>query len=71
MASIRYIGTGRKVLPVKISCSRNGGNSWQEREMVAGQTFGIPSDCTNLLIDNVPYDPKMNYVIRNGKAGAL
>lgn len=67
MAAIRYISTGRSAPKARIAVSRNGGNSWQERELAAGQSFDIPPDCTNLLIDNVPYEPKMNYVIRQGK----
>lgn len=67
MASIRYVAIGRTSPRVRIAYSRNGGKSWQENVLVAGQTFHIPSNCTHLLIDNVPYSPGINIEIREGK----
>lgn len=71
MAFVRYVGIGKKVPPVNISYSVNGGKTWQERNLVAGQTFSIPSNCTDMLIDNVPYNPKGNYDIRAGKVSRI
>lgn len=67
MAVIRYIAIGRKVPAVQISFSRNGGKSWQEHNLVSGQTFHIPPDCANLLVDRVPYSPIGSYEIRDCK----
>lgn len=67
MGVIRYVSTGRKGPEVAISFSVNGGRSWQEKALVSGQSFPIPLNCTNLLVDNVPYDPKGNYDIRDGR----
>lgn len=69
MAVIRYVSTGRKAPKVAISFSVNGGKSWQERTLIAGQSFPIPNNCTNLLVDNVLYDPRGNYDIRDGRVG--
>lgn len=71
MGFIRYVGTGTKAVPVTISHSMNHGKSWQERQLIAGQTFSIPPNCTNLLVDNIPYPPHGNYEIREGKISSL
>lgn len=67
MASIRYVATGKTTPKVTVSYSRNGGKSWQENILVAGQTFHIPPGCTNLLLNNVPYDHTRNMEIREGR----
>ena len=67
MAVIRYVATGKPAPKVAINFSVNGGKSWQERILAAGQSFHMPPNCTNLLVNNVPYDPKGNYEIRDGK----
>ena len=54
MAVIRYVATGKAVPKVNVAYSRNGGMSWQESVLGAGQVFHIPPNCTNLLVDNVP-----------------
>mgnify|MGYP006916307965 CR=1 FL=1 len=64
--SIQYIGTGTKGEPIKVSFSRNKGASWQNVQVKMGQTFNVPRDATHLTINNVPYDPKKNYKIRDG-----
>ncbi|MBD5608486.1 MAG: hypothetical protein HDQ93_06520 [Desulfovibrio sp.] len=69
MSSIRYVGNGREQPSVKISFSMNAGKSWREQELRAGQTFPIPPTCDALLISGVPYDPKGDYEIREGKVG--
>lgn len=66
MSYIRYVSTGRKAPPVKIMASMNNGLSWQNKELLPGQSFSIPPKCTNLLVNNIPYDPKMNLEIRQG-----
>ena len=66
MSWIRYVSTGRKASAVQVSVSMNNGLSWQRKELVAGQSFPIPPKCTNLLIDNIPYDTKGNFEIRQG-----
>lgn len=65
-AVIRYQATGRVVEDVKINISFNNGKSWKQSELKAGQSFPIPGNTTNLLINNVPYAPKGTYEIRNG-----
>jgi len=65
-ATIQYIGTGKKEVPVEISFSRNNGTTWKNAKVVPGQTFAVPSDATHLNINNVPRDPKKNYKIREG-----
>lgn len=65
-AVIRYQATGKTVENVKISLSFNNGKSWKEVILKAAQSFPIPGNTTNLLINNVPYDPKGMYEIRNG-----
>lgn len=65
-AVIRYQATGRTVQPVKVSMSVNNGKSWKHTELKAGQSFPIAGNVTNLLINNVPYDPKGTYEIRDG-----
>ncbi|MDE5831378.1 MAG: hypothetical protein K2H64_00050 [Desulfovibrio sp.] len=69
MATIRYPGTGRAQPPVKISYSMNGGRSWQEKELKPGQSCPISPNCDSLLIGGVPYDPKGEYEIWEGKIG--
>lgn len=66
-AVIRYQAIGRAVEPVTVSTSVNNGTSWKQTTLKAGQSFGIAGNVTNLLIDNVPYDPKGSYVIREGR----
>ena len=67
MALIRYVATGRQQRQVNVAYSMNHGKSWQRKELVPGQSFPIPPNCTSLLIDNVPYDPSGNYEIREGQ----
>lgn len=67
MGVIRYVAEGKKVPPVKLAVSMNNGRAWREQNLAAGQSYPIPPNVTNLLIDNVPYDPKRNYEIRGGK----
>ncbi len=67
MAIIRYVAMGTSQRKINIDYSMNQGKSWQHEVLVAGQTFPIPLNCTNLLLDNVPYDPKGNYEIREGR----
>lgn len=67
MGVIRYVGSGRDQRKVHISCSMNQGRSWQQKELAPGQSFPVPPNCTILLMDNVPYDPKGNYEVRDGK----
>lgn len=69
MAVIRYIGGGAG--DVKLAVSMNNGLSWQEKTLKPGQSFPIPPNATNLLLNNVPYDPKRNHEIRNGKITTL
>ena len=64
--SIQFIGTGKKCDQVKVSFSRNKGASWQNVQIKMGQTFNVPRDATHLTINNVPYDPKKNYKVRDG-----
>lgn len=66
MSIIRYVSTGRKSPAVKISVSMNKGVSWQNKNLLPGQSYPIPPNCTTLLIDNVPYNPVGNYEIREG-----
>lgn len=70
MAVIRYVGTGSKSPKIQIDYSMNNGKSWQNKEIVAGQSFPIPPNCTTLLMNNVNYNPKNNYEIRDGKISA-
>lgn len=67
MAAIRYVATGKPAPKVTIGFSINNGKSWKEHILAAGQTFHIPPNCTNLLVNNVPYAPDRNYEIRDGK----
>ena len=66
MGLLRYVGGGDRDKVINISYSMNNGRSWQKRELRAGQSFPVPPDCTDLLLDNVPYNPAGNYEIRNG-----
>ena len=66
MGLIRYVSEGRKAPAVKVAVSMNNGRSWQQKDLVPGQSFPIPRNATNLLMDNVPYSPGGNYEIRNG-----
>ena len=66
MDVIRYVGTGKNQRKIQVDFSMNQGKSWQHKELVAGQTFPVPTNCTTLLMDNIPYDPKGNYEIRDG-----
>ena len=66
MPFIKYISDGRKNPEVKISVSMNKGASWKEIILKSGQSYPIPPNVTNLLIDNIPYNSKNNYNIRNG-----
>lgn len=65
-AVIRYQAIGRSCPEVTISTSVNNGKSWKQTSLKAGQSFPIPGNTTNLLINNFPYDPKGAYEIRNG-----
>lgn len=66
MGFIRYVSTGRKEPPIKINASMNNGRSWQNTNLLPGQSYPIPPKCTNLLIDNIPYEPSASYEIRGG-----
>lgn len=66
MAVIRYVAMGKTMPKISVDYSMNQGKSWQRKELASGQTFPIPPNCTNLLVDNVPYDPKGNYEIHEG-----
>lgn len=67
MPVIRYVSQGTKAPAVKIAVSMNNGRSWREQDLQPGQSFPIPPNATNLLMDNVPYEPKGNYEVRMGK----
>lgn len=67
MPFIRYIGGAGNSPAVNVAVSMSHGYSWQEKTLVSGQSFSIPPNATNLQMNNVPYDPKKNYEIRNGK----
>lgn len=64
--SIQYIGIGRPAPKVKVAFSRNNGTSWEHKEVRPGQTFHLPKDATHLRIDNVPFNPKKNYKVKEG-----
>lgn len=64
--SIQYIGTGRTAPKVKVTFSRNNGATWEHKEVKPGQIFTFPKDTTHLRIDNVPFDPKRNYKVKEG-----
>ena len=64
--SIQYIGTGRNAPKVKVTFSRNNGATWEHKEVKPGQTYNVPKDATHLRIDNVPFDPKRNYKVKEG-----
>lgn len=64
---IRYVGGAGNQPAVKVAVSMNNGQSWQEKTLLSGQSFPIPPNATTLLIDNVPYDPRGNYEIRQGR----
>ena len=65
-ASIHYLGNGKGGPAVRIAYSRSNGDKWDYRTMKPGQRFSIPRDATHLRIDNVPYNPKKNYKIKDG-----
>lgn len=67
MGVIRYVSTGRQAPAVKVNASMNNGGSWQNRDLLPGQSYPIPKNCTTLLIYNIPYDPSGDYEIRNGQ----
>lgn len=71
MATIRYIATGRKSISVGISVSMNQGKSWQNKTLLPGQSFPIPPNATNILIDNVAYSPLQNMEIRDGRIAII
>lgn len=64
--SIQYIGTGRAAPKVKVTFSRNNGATWEHKEVRPGQTYTVPKNATHLRIDNVPFDPKRNYKVKDG-----
>ncbi len=66
MAHIRYVGTGRKSPEITITVSMDRGRNWRKQTLKSGQTYNIPPTVTDLRIDNVPYDPKLKYVVRDG-----
>lgn len=67
MPFIRYISEAQKSPAISVAVSRNQGRKWQEKDLSPGQSFAIPPDATNLLISNVPYDPKRDYEVREGR----
>lgn len=67
MAVVRYVGVGKRSPAIKISVSMNNGRSWQEKNLEPSQSYPIPPSATNLLMDNVPYDPKGNFEVRQGR----
>lgn len=67
MAVIRYVAEGKKFPAAGIAVSMNSGRSWREQSLSPGQSFAIPPNATNLLIENVPYDCKRDYEIRQGR----
>lgn len=66
MPFVKYISECKKAPDVKITASVNKGATWKTTMLKCGQSYPIAGNATNLLIDNVPYDPKKNYIIRNG-----
>lgn len=67
MGLIRYVAGGKKSPAVKIAVSMNNGRSWQQKDLLPGQSFPIPPNATALLLDNVPYEPGGSYEIRDGR----
>jgi len=65
-ASIQYIDTGKRMPPIKITYSRDNGNTWKHTQIRNGQTFNVPRDATHLRINNIPYNPKKNYKVKEG-----
>ena len=65
-ASIQYIDTGKRMPPIKITYSRDNGNTWRHAQIRNGQTFNVPRDATHLRINNIPYNPKKNYKVKEG-----
>lgn len=66
-AFIKYQSTGKVTQDVTVSVSFNNGKSWKVIPLKAGQSFPIPGNTTNLLIDNIPYDYTKSYEIRDGR----
>lgn len=67
MGALKYIGMGKAQPKISVDYSMNQGRSWQHKTLEPGQSLFIPPNCTNLLLDNIPYDPAGNYEIRDGK----
>lgn len=67
MAVVRYVAMGKAQRIINVDYSMNQGRSWQHKDLLPGQTFPIPPNCTNLLMDNVPYNPGSDYEVRDGK----
>ena len=67
MGFIRYVSTGKSAQPVMVNVSMNKGKSWQDKRLLPGQSFSVPKNSTNLLIDNIPYATNMDIEIREGK----
>ncbi|WP_165071993.1 hypothetical protein [Desulfovibrio sp. ZJ200] len=64
--SIQYLSSGRKAPPVKVTFSTNNGGIWEHRVLKPGQICTFPKGTTHLRIDNVPFDPKRNYKVKEG-----
>ena len=67
MGFIRYVSTGKSAPQVIINVSMNKGKSWQDRKLLPGQSFSVPKNSTNLLINNVPYATNVDIEIRDGR----
>lgn len=70
-AVIKYQANGRTQETVNISTSVNNGKSWKQSNLKAGQSFPIAGNITNLLINNIPYDPRGTYEIREGHVAKI
>lgn len=63
-ATIHYIGDGRNAPKINVTISRNNGASWEHKEVRSAQTYTIPQDVTNLLINNAPYEASKTYKLK-------
>ncbi len=70
MPFVKYISDGRMNPEVIITVSVNKGVSWKTTILKAGQSYSVAGNITNLLIDNIPYNPKNNYIVRKGRVSS-